>query len=32
MATNDQRVFTRTAGATRKVNLRPKVMRGGVRF
>lgn len=32
MATNDQRVFTRTASATRRVNIRPKVMRGGPRF
>lgn len=32
MANNDQRVFVRTANRTRKMNLRPKLMRGGPRL
>lgn len=32
MATNDQRVFSRTAQHTRKINVRPKLMRGGPRL
>lgn len=29
---NDHKVFQRTANQTRKVNIRPKIMRGGTRF
>lgn len=32
MATNDKRVFTRTASSTKKINVRPKLTRGGTRL
>lgn len=32
MATNDQRIFTRTAMSTKKINIAPKLMRGGTRL
>lgn len=32
MATNDQRVFSRTAKTTRKINVSPRIMRGGTRL
>lgn len=32
MATNDQKVFTRTARATKLINIAPKTMRGGIRL
>lgn len=28
----DQRYFTRTASQTKRVNIEPKIMRGGIRF
>lgn len=32
MALNDKRVFSRTAKQTRKINVAPHIMRGGVRL
>lgn len=32
MSDNDHKVFARTANQTRRVNIRPKIMRGGTRF
>lgn len=32
MASNDQRVFSRTAKVTKRINNRPKIMRGGTRL
>lgn len=32
MTTTDQRVFTRTAMRTKKINVRPNLMRGGIRL
>ena len=32
MPTNDQRVFARTANRTKKINVQPKLMRGGIRL
>lgn len=32
MATNDQRIFSRTARITKKMNVRPKLDRGGPRL
>lgn len=29
---NDKKVFKRTAASTKKVNVKPKVMRGGTRM
>lgn len=29
---NDQRVFIRTANKTRRINIAPKIMRGGTRL
>lgn len=29
---NDHRIFKRTAAATKKINVAPKVMRGGIRL
>lgn len=29
---NDKRVFRRTAASTKKINVKPKVMRGGTRL
>lgn len=29
---NDKKVFRRTAASTKKVNVKPKVMRGGTRM
>lgn len=29
---NDRKVFKRTAASTKKVNVKPKVMRGGIRM
>lgn len=28
----DQKIFHNTAGKTKKVNIAPKIMRGGIRF
>lgn len=32
MSNNDQRIFTRTAQATKKINIMGKIMRGGRRL
>lgn len=32
MANNDKRIFARTARTTKKINVRPKIMRGGTRL
>lgn len=29
---NDKKLFARTATLTKKVNISPKIMRGGIRF
>lgn len=29
---NDHKVFTRTAAKTKKININPKAMRGGIRL
>lgn len=29
---NDRKIFRRTAASTKKVNVKPKVMRGGIRM
>lgn len=31
-ARSDQRKFTRTASRTKEINVKPKVMRGGIRL
>lgn len=32
MASNDQRIFSRTANSTKKINVAPRIMRGGTRL
>lgn len=32
MSTNDQRIFSRTAAKTKRININPKIQRGGIRL
>lgn len=32
MANNDQRIFTRTAKSTKRININARIMRGGTRL